>query len=150
MKKPQQLSPGAIEQLASQYRSYDQAIKSAALAREAIREELLAQVEHYGAAAPKADKTFRLETESYTVDVAKGDKISIDDDAVEKFKARCSSVDERRAFHLIFEMRRYFVKLGGAEIVVSRLRAPLRNLFTKCYSIEPTSPRLSVKEKKEK
>jgi hypothetical protein len=69
MKKPVKLSAPAIEQLASQYKGYESAIKSAKTMQDVIREELLAQVEHYGAAAPKADKTFRLESASFIVDV---------------------------------------------------------------------------------
>jgi hypothetical protein len=62
-------------------------------------------VQHYGAAAPKADKTQRLETGDFVIDVSQGHSVEISDERVEEFRTKCQPGEELRMFHLMFEAR---------------------------------------------
>jgi hypothetical protein len=119
------------------------------VASEAIREELLAQVEHYGAAAPKADKTFRLESASYIVDVTQSESLVVDDAGVKILQEICRS-DFPSLFKKLFEKKSYFVKKRGAEEqIASHGGGRLTAAFRRCFDIKPASAKLTVKEKKE-
>lgn len=150
MKKPEQLSAGQIDRLAGDYKNYESAIKAAKLKQESIREQLLLQVEHYGAAAPKADKTFRLESESYIVDVTQSESLVVNDEAVLELKGKLANEGLSSIAKRLFDAKTYFVKKNGAEAVAQSCSLTVQRLFRTCFDVKPASPKLSVKAKEAK
>jgi len=158
---PKQASPETINSLAESYVQLkaEIAVKEEQLSE--IREHLVGIALVQGSTPARAEKTTRVETPAFTVDVRQGHSFSIDQKKVETLKRWLDGLRipylAPRLFKKLFRTEeRYFTRVSSDDIRIDsaftaslskKEHAKVLQLFSECVVVTPNRPSLEVKRK---
>ena len=114
---------------------------------ERLRDKLRDQVENFGSAPPRAEKSKRLNGTLFQFTVTRGLTTELKDAEVQRIRQACPGTLFERLFRVVTKFK---LADNAAQVLASKLPedAPrnLRMLFSKAVETKETGPRLTIQK----